>query len=173
MLYIFSCMPVSSPDIGQSGTCPQLVCSSLSAFPGTSGLIARLLNNPHSNLSQLKLTYVSLFTEHFWTRWMKSHPFDAVALLFLSSPLLHKSWCSASTGLGIGSWFCICWLGQKKEVELSCASSYYLSFSCLPHPSADFFFFFWASICCWDPVKSRDSTWCFLLDLSIARLWHS
>lgn len=57
-----------SPDIGQSGTCPQLVCSSLSAFPGTSGLIARLLNNPHSNLSQLKLTYVSLFTEHFWTR---------------------------------------------------------------------------------------------------------
>lgn len=117
MLYIFSCMPVSSPDIGQSGTCPQLVCSSLSAFPGTSGLIARLLNNPHSNLSQLKLTYVSLFTEHFWTRWMKSHPFDAVALLFLSSPLLHKSWCSASTGLGIGSWFCLCWLGQKKKLN--------------------------------------------------------
>lgn len=117
MLYIFSCMPVSSPDVGQSGTCPQLVCSSLSAFPGTSGLIARLQNNPHSKLCQLKLTYLSLFREHFWTRWMKSHPFDAVALLFLSSPLLHKSWCSASTGLGIGSWFCTWWLEQKKKLN--------------------------------------------------------
>lgn len=101
MLHILCCVPVSSADSGQSDTCPHL-CSSLSAFPGTSGLITRLLNNPCFNLCQLKKWVINiyLFREHFWTRLMKRHPFDLVALLLLQSSTL-----TSHAGLqALGSW---------------------------------------------------------------------
>lgn len=118
MLHILCCVPVSSADDGQSDTCPHLLCSSLSAFPGTSGLISRLLNNPRFNLCQLKKCVINiyLFREHFWARLMKRHPFDLVALLLLqSSTLFHKScWFASIRELGTGF---ACYDLGKKDIE--------------------------------------------------------
>lgn len=144
MLHILRCVPVSSADSGQSDTCPHL-CSSLSAFPGTSGLITRLLNNPCFNLCQLKKWVINiyLFREHFWTRLMKRHPFDLVALLLLqSSTLFHKScWFASIRELGTGF---ACYDLGKKDIETLFLC--HLSFSCLCHSAPDTHFL-WASVC--------------------------
>lgn len=118
MLYIFCCVLFSSPNTGQSGSYSQLLCSLLSAFPRSSVLITRLLNNPCPNLCQLALTcvsldlYISTFREHFWTRLMKSHSFAAVALLLLSSQIMF--FCKHALGnLNMMTW-------EKKKLNISC-----------------------------------------------------